>query len=151
MKKLVIVKSTGELPIRGGINGPILTPISLDLKDIITLLNNFKEVYECNPYSIGEQIRLTRINCTKENFKEETVSEPIISISSEKIEESDTELLQKNNEMDDETSSVHTDKPVIPEQKIESIIPDTPNIKEPKKEDMKKIDTDFVSNSKRKK
>ena len=60
MDKLVIVKSGGSLPIRGGINGPITSPTFLNVKEIVTLLNKFKEVYEVNPYT-GEQIRLTRI------------------------------------------------------------------------------------------
>lgn len=51
MNKLVIVKSDGSLPIRGGINGPITSPTSLNVKEIVALLNKFKEVYEVNPYT----------------------------------------------------------------------------------------------------
>lgn len=138
MNKLVIVKSDGSLPIRGGINGPITSPTSLNVKEIVALLNNFKEVYEVNPYT-GEQIRLTRINCTKENFKKAVVPKTV-SISEKK-----KELPQKKNDTvqtTDDASKTTT----------EEIKPTVPTIKEQtKKEDMKRIDNDFVSNSKHKK
>lgn len=135
MNKLVIVKSDGSLPIRGGINGPITSPTSLNVKEIVALLNKFKEVYEVNPYT-GEQIRLTRINCTKENFKKAVVPKTV-SISEKK-----EELPQKNNDTvqtTDDVSKTTTEeiKPTVKEQT--------------KKEDMKRIDNDFVSNSKHKK
>lgn len=135
MNKLVIVKSDGSLPIRGGINGPITSPTSLNVKEIVALLNKFKEVYEVNPYT-GEQIRLTRINCTKENFKKVVVPKTV-SISEKK-----EELPQKNNDTvqtTDDVSKTTTEeiKPTVKEQT--------------KKEDMKRIDNDFVSNSKHKK
>ena len=135
MDKLVIVKSGGSLPIRGGINGPITSPTFLNVKEIVTLLNKFKEVYEVNPYT-GEQIRLTRINCTKENFNKVVVPKTV-SISEKK-----EELPQKNNDTvqtTDDVSKTTTEeiKPTVKEQT--------------KKEDMKRIDNDFVSNSKHKK
>lgn len=135
MNKLVIVKSDGSLPIRGGINGPITSPTSLNVKEIVALLNKFKEVYEVNPYT-GEQIRLTRINCTKENFKKVVVPKTV-SISEKK-----EELPQKKNDTvqtTDDVSKTTTEeiKPTVKEQT--------------KKEDMKRIDNDFVSNSKHKK
>lgn len=135
MNKLVIVKSDGSLPIRGGINGPITSPTSLNVKEIVALLNKFKEVYEVNPYT-GEQIRLTRINCTKENFKKAVVPKTV-SISEKK-----EELPQKKNDTvqtTDDVSKTTTEeiKPTVKEQT--------------KKEDMKRIDNDFVSNSKHKK
>lgn len=135
MNKLVIVKSDGSLPIRGGINGPITSPTSLNVKEIVALLNKFKEVYEVNPYT-GEQIRLTRINCTKENFKKVVVPKTV------PISEKKEELPQKNNDTvqtTDDVSKTTTEeiKPTVKEQT--------------KKEDMKRIDNDFVSNSKHKK
>lgn len=134
MDKLVIVKSGGSLPIRGGINGPITSPTFLNVKEIVTLLNKFKEVYEVNPYT-GEQIRLTRINCIKENFKKVVVPKPV-SISEKK-----EELPQKKTDNVPKTTTEEI-KPALP----------VPTVKEhTKKEDMKRIDNDFVSNSKHKK
>lgn len=148
MNKLVIIKSGGSLPIRGGINGPILTPISLDLKDIVTLLNKFKDVYEVNPYT-GEQIKLTRTNCTTENFKK--VVHEVVS-TSEMKEEPNTEPPQKKDETD-KTDEKVTVTDVVSETKTEEVKPAkfTAVKEQPKKEDMKRIDNDFVSNSKRKK
>lgn len=138
MNKLVIVKSDGSLPIRGGINGPITSPTSLNVKEIVALLNKFKEVYEVNPYT-GEQIRLTRINCTKENFKKVVVPKTV-SISEKK-----EELPQKKNDTVQTTDDMS-------KTTTEEIKPTVPTVKEqPKKEDMKRIDSDFVSNSKHKK
>lgn len=132
MNKLVIVKSGGSLPIRGGINGPITSPTSLDVKEIVTLLNKFKEVYEVNPHT-GEQIRLTRVNCATENFKKVVVPK-IVSVSEKK-----EELPQKKDDIVSKTATEEV-KPVVPAVK-----------EQPKKEDMKRIDNDFVSNSKHKK
>ena len=132
MDKLVIVKSGGSLPIRGGINGPITSPTFLNVKEIVTLLNKFKEVYEVNPHT-GEQIRLTRANCTIENFKKVVVPKTV-SISEKK-----EELPQKKDDIVSKTVTEEV-KPVVPAVK-----------EQPKKEDMKRIDNDFVSNSKHKK
>ena len=132
MDKLVIVKSGGSLPIRGGINGPITSPTFLNVNEIVTLLNKFKEVYEVNPHT-GEQIRLTRINCTIVNFKKVVVPKTV-SISEKK-----EDLPQKKDDIVSKTVTEEV-KPVVPAVK-----------EQPKKEDMKRIDNDFVSNSKHKK
>lgn len=139
MKKLIIVKSSGTLPIYGGISGPIINPITLDTKDIVELINKSKEIYEVNPYNINEKIKLTRVNCTTENFKK--VVPMIISIDDKKSVD---------------TTTTEDSKEVVPEaiEKVTEKKEETSNksvSSEPVKKDMRKVDNDFVSNSKHKK
>lgn len=139
MKKLIIVKSSGTLPIYGGIRGPIINPITLDTKDIVELINKSKEIYEVNPYNIDETIKLTRVNCTTENFKK------IVPMA-----------VSTNDKKSVDTTTTEDSVDVVPDviEKITEKKEETSNksvSSEPVKKDMRKIDSDFVSNSKHKK
>ena len=142
MKKLIIVKSIGRLPIYGGISGPITTPTLMKETDIVSLINNRKDVYEVNPYNNEETIKLTRINYNKINFEE-----PVVILNpdeSDEFEEIIPEISKQN---------IKTETPKdseMSESKKETPTTDS-NSFNTKKTDMKKIDSDFVSNSKHKK
>lgn len=155
MKKLIIVKSIGRLPIYGGISGPITTPTLMKETDIVSLINNRKDVYEVNPYNNEETIKLTRINYNKINFEEPVVilnpdesdefEEIIPEISKQNVK---TEL-PKDSEMGESKKETPTMDSNLFDTKLSTINPINPN--QTKKTDMKKIDSDFVSNSKHKK
>lgn len=67
--KLVIVKTTGILRELGNICGPILHPSRLKIAKIADMVNNGKLVFEVNPEDRSQQVQLTRLNVTSENFK----------------------------------------------------------------------------------
>lgn len=139
MKKLIIVKSSGALPIYGGISGPIINPITLDTKDIVELINKSKEIYEVNPYNMDETIKLTRVNCTTENFKKVVP----MNISTDDKKPADTTTTEDSKEVVPEAIEKVTEKKEETSNKSVS--------SEPVKKDMRKVDNDFVSNSKHKK
>lgn len=67
--KLVVVKTPGVLKELGFITGPIIHPSRIKLAKIVAMVNNGKKVFEVNPDNPDEQIELTRLNATSENFK----------------------------------------------------------------------------------
>ena len=67
--KLVVVKTPGVLKELGFITGPIIHPSRIKLAKIVAMVNNSKKVFEVNPDNPDEQIELTRLNATSENFK----------------------------------------------------------------------------------
>ena len=78
--KLVVVKSTGVLKELGYITGPILHPSRIKLQKIVAMVNNGKIVYEVNPKDQNEQVLLTRLNVSADNFvekKEAKVETPV--------------------------------------------------------------------------
>lgn len=88
--KLCIITTCAELPIMGGIHGPLHTPSPLTPREIITLINNGIEVYEVNPLNKSEKVRLTATNAVKENFtikKEVKVVPSMIQEAKKKAEE----------------------------------------------------------------
>ena len=68
--KLVVVKSTGVLKELGYISGPILHPSRIKMQKIVAMVNNGKIVYEVNPKDQKEQVLLTRLNVSADNFSE---------------------------------------------------------------------------------
>lgn len=68
MNKKYKVFTGGMLPIKGGINGPILTPVELDNSEVILLITKGYDVREVNPYNEKECVRLTRLNHNKIKF-----------------------------------------------------------------------------------
>jgi hypothetical protein len=67
-EKLCIVKSSGILPIKSQIAGPILIPTIFSIEDIIVLVNCKNDVYEVNPNVYSQTIKLTKTNMTQTNF-----------------------------------------------------------------------------------
>jgi len=67
--KYIVVNSFGELPMLGGISGPITTPFEADIKAIIAMVNGGKKVYEVNKANPSQRVLLTRENILKDNFK----------------------------------------------------------------------------------
>lgn len=142
MKKLIVVKSIGRLPIYGGISGPITNPTLMKETDIISLINNRKDVYEVNPYNNEEIIKLTRTNYNKINFEE-----PVIILNPDESDEFE-EIIPETSKQNIKTETPKDSE--TSESKKETPTTDS-NSSNTKKTDMKKIDSDFVSNSKHKK
>ena len=57
MNKKYKVFTGGLLPIKGGINGPILTPIALDRDEVMLLINKGYDIRIVNPYNEKECIK----------------------------------------------------------------------------------------------
>ena len=78
--KLCIIEDPYELPIRGRINGPILTPSEFSMSELRQLLVAHVKVYEVNPRNKKEKVKLTFQNLGKDNFvpmkKERILSTP---------------------------------------------------------------------------
>lgn len=68
MSKLIIVKSTGLLPINGGIMGPVLQPIEVADIDVMTIVSMGHDVYEVNRANPSITIKLTETNVYTQNF-----------------------------------------------------------------------------------
>ena len=88
--KLCIITTCAELPIMGGIHGPLHTPSPLTYREIITLINNGIDVYEVNPKNRSQKVKLTAFNAVKENFatnKEVQVVPSLIKDAKEKAED----------------------------------------------------------------
>ena len=68
MKKIYKVFNGGTLPIKGGISGPILVPVELEMDEVFKLVNLGFDIREVNPYNKKESIRLTRLNVGKVTF-----------------------------------------------------------------------------------
>lgn len=88
--KLCIITTCAELPIMGGIHGPLHTPSPLTYREIITLINNGIDVYEVNPKNRSQKVKLTAFNAVKENFttnKEVQVVSSFIKDAKEKAED----------------------------------------------------------------
>jgi hypothetical protein len=67
--KYIVVNSFGELPMLGGISGPITTPFEADIHAVIAMMNSGKKVYEVNKSNPTQRVLLTRENVLKDNFK----------------------------------------------------------------------------------
>lgn len=165
MRKIIIVNSYGKLPIHGGINGPITTPVAMDVRSIVNMLNRgITEIYEINPYNVNEKIKITRQNCGTVNFKPKDEAS-VVYVTPDNIPKDILEDVKKNEVTEEipfitETEKVSNDISTKAESKEVETSNKVEDKKEPekktgiqpsKKEDMKKIDNDFVSNSKKKK
>ena len=74
--KLVTVPSTGSFIELGGIQGPILSIVVMDVKTIYTLLVNGRIVYEHNPENRKQKKRLTLKNYRRKNNFAPDADEP---------------------------------------------------------------------------
>lgn len=69
MQKLIVVESTGLLPIsNGNIVGPVMVPFEVSLTDAIKIVSMGHKVYEINPENSGERVLLTSENVRRDNF-----------------------------------------------------------------------------------
>lgn len=100
--KMCIITTCAELPIMGGIHGPLHTPSPLTYREIITLINNGIDVYEVNPRNKSEKVKLTSTNAIKENFsniKEVQVVPSLIQEAKKKAELSESAVKTVNTEV----------------------------------------------------
>lgn len=100
--KMCIITTCAELPIMGGIHGPLHTPSPLTYREIITLINNGIDVYEVNPRNKSEKVKLTSTNAIKENFsniKEVQVVPSLIQEAKKKAELSESVVKTVNTEV----------------------------------------------------
>lgn len=74
--KLVTVPSTGSFIELGGIQGPILSIVVMDVKTIYKLLVNGRIVYEHNPENRKQKKRLTLKNYRRKNNFAPDADEP---------------------------------------------------------------------------
>lgn len=74
--KLVTVPSTGSFIELGGIQGPILSIVIMDVKTIYKLLVNGRIVYEHNPENRKQKKRLTLKNYRRKNNFAPDADEP---------------------------------------------------------------------------
>ena len=74
--KLVTVPSTGSFIELGGIQGPILTIVVMDVNTIYKLLINGRIVYEHNPENRKQKKRLTLKNYRRKNNFAPDADEP---------------------------------------------------------------------------
>lgn len=74
--KLVTVSSTGSFTEIGGIQGPILTIVVMDVNTIYKLLINGRIVWEHNPENRKQKKRLTLKNYRKKNNFDPSADEP---------------------------------------------------------------------------
>ena len=74
--KLVTVPSTGSFIELGGIQGPILSIVVMDVKTIYKLLINGRIVYEHNPENRKQKKRLTLKNYRRKNNFAPDADEP---------------------------------------------------------------------------
>lgn len=74
--KLVTVPSTGSFSELGGIQGPILTIVVMDVNTIYKLLINGRIVYEHNPENRKQKKRLTLRNYRRKNNFAPDADEP---------------------------------------------------------------------------
>lgn len=103
--KLCIITTCAELPIMGGIHGPLHTPSPLTYREIITLINNGIDVYEVNPKNRSQKVKLTSFNAVKENFttdKEVQVVPSLIKDAKEKAEDNKPVVKTVKTEVDKE-------------------------------------------------
>ena len=66
--KLCIVTDPYELPIRGRVNGPILSPSEFTMSELRSLLVARFNVYEVNPHNRSEKTKLTFANLNNDNY-----------------------------------------------------------------------------------
>lgn len=78
--KLCVITDPYELPIRGRINGPILTPSEFTMSEIRALLVARFNVFEVNPHNRKEKVKLTFANLNNQNYapvkKERVIKKP---------------------------------------------------------------------------
>lgn len=67
-RKLYTIATCKEIPCLGGICGPLTTPVHIEHNDVVKLIRNGYDVYQCNPYDSSEKVRVTLSNINTITF-----------------------------------------------------------------------------------
>lgn len=73
MPKYIILDNR-EIPLYGGVCGPLSTPISIDKRTLIDLLQDGYTIYQVNPYDKNDKVKVTLDNYSNILFKRKRAS-----------------------------------------------------------------------------